>query len=189
MNIKIILPFILTSAAVILAAGCSPTIVKTSWGTQVYAPKCIQQIKYSGNSLKIGEVTIPIGSDKVTIKGVDWDTKKLQDAIPAIQTMEQIRLRLCEERVIDLQTLKYEDYLDKDKKRQENQEKLDQLAYLVTLNNPQSVEKWIAAYLTTKETSVSSNATVKSLASNKNEKSEIVPNDASSVREVSTFLK
>ena len=139
---------ILTSAAAILAAGCTCTKVNTSWGTQVFVPKCIQQIKYSGNSFKIGEATIPIGQEKVIIKGVEWDTKKLQDAVEAIQLMEQTRLRLCEERVIDIQVLKYYDYVAKDTKRQEIQEKLDQLIFLVALNNPQAVEKWIDGYLT-----------------------------------------
>lgn len=148
MNTRIISLFILTSAAAILAAGCTCPKVKTSWGTQISVPKCIQQINYSGNSFKIGEATIPIGQEKVIIKGVEWDTKKLQDAVPAIQVMEQTRLRLCEERVTDIQLLKYDDYVAKDKIRQKNQEKLDQLAYLVALNNPQAVEKWIDNYLT-----------------------------------------
>ncbi|MBU4321363.1 MAG: hypothetical protein KJ739_09805 [Nitrospinae bacterium] len=196
MNTKIISSFILTSAAVILAAGCCPsTKVNTLWGTQVYVFKCIQQIKYSGNSFKIGEATIPFGLEKVIIKGVEWDTKKLQDAAPAIQAMEQTRLRLCEERVIDMQTLKYEDYLAKDKKRQENQEKLDQLAYLVTFNNPQAVEKWIDKYLIKVIVSNEKAPADLSMTTKAEEtlrlaiEFKMIPNDNASVQEISTFLK
>ncbi|WP_310442521.1 hypothetical protein [Sulfurimonas sp.] len=187
MNTKIISSFILTSAAVILATGCTCTKVNTSWGTQVSVSKCIQQIKYSGNSFKIGEATIPLGLEKVIIKGVEWDTKKLQDAVPAIQAMEQTRLRLCEERVIDMQTLKYDDYLAKDKKRQENQEKLDQLAYLVALNNPQAVEKWIDNYMTTITVVTKDNKSLSTLGSSEIHL-KMVPKDVA-VQDVSTFLK
>jgi len=191
MNTRIISSFILTSAAAILVAGCTCTKVNTSWGTQVCAPKCIQQIKYSGNTFKIGEATIPIGPERVIINGVVWDTKKLQVAVPAIQVMEQTRLRLCEERVTDMQVLKYDDYVAKDKKRQEIQDKLDGLAYLVALNNPQAVEKWIDAYITiTKVASGRFPASGKTVGIFKQSgtKFKVFPNNAS-VREVSTFLK
>ena len=193
MNTKIILSFILTSAAVVLAAGCCPStqVVNTSWGTQVYVSKCIQQIKYSGNSFKIGEATIPFGLEKVIIKGVEWDTKKIQDAAAAIQAMEQTRLRLCEERVTDIQMLKYDDYVAKDKKKQETQEKLDQLAYFVALNNPQAVEKWIDKYMT--KVIVSSadlSMTTKAEETLRPETEfKMIPNDNASVQEISTFLK
>jgi len=170
-------------------AGCTCTKVNTSWGTQVCAPKCIQQIKYSGNSFKVGEATIPIGPEKVTVKGIVWDTKRIQVAIPAIQVMEQTRLRLCEEMIIDMQVLKYEDYVAKDKKRQEIQNKLDQLAYFIALNKPEAVEAWIDEYLDieiAKESSLSDkkSGSVQELGI----KFQMVPNNAP-VREVSTFLK
>lgn len=148
MNTKVISSFILASATIILATGCCSK-VNTTWGAQVYVPKCIEQIKYSGNSFKIGETTIPLETRTITIKGVEWDVKKLQDAAPAIQLMEQTRLRGCEERVINLQSLQYVDYLTWKKKNDEIGEKLDQLAYLVTLNDSQAVNKWIDHYLIT----------------------------------------
>lgn len=175
--------FMLLSAIVILLGSCCATQeVTTTWGTQVIIPKCIQQIKYSGNGFKIGEVTIPIGQEKVNIKGVEWDTKKLQDAAAAIQAMEQTRLRLCEEKITDVQLLKYDDYLAKDKKSQETQDKLDQLAYLVTLNNPQAVEKWIDVYLTT----VAKSTGTKSPLSL--EEPSVIPRDVG-VQNISIFLK
>lgn len=187
MNTKIISSFILTSAVAILAACCPSTTVITSWGTQVSVAKCIQQIKYSGNSFKIGEATIPIGQAKVIIKGVEWDTKKLQDAAAAIQAMEQTRLRLCEERVTDIQMLKYDDYVAKDKKRQETQEKLDQLAYLVALNNPQAVEKWIEKYMTTVTVVTKDSKSLPTLGPSEIHL-KMVPKDVG-VQDVSTFLK
>src|SRR3989339_875010 len=110
MNTNVITSSILASATIILATGCCSK-VNTSWGTQVYIPECIQQIKYSGNTFKIGEATIPLGTQIISIKGVEWDVKKLQDAAAGIQLMEQIRIRGCEERAINLQTLQYKDYL------------------------------------------------------------------------------
>ncbi|KIE18406.1 hypothetical protein DS62_11070, partial [Smithella sp. SC_K08D17] len=108
----------------------------------------------------------------------------------AIQAMEQIRLRLCQECVIDIQMLSASDYAVKDKKRQEIQGKLDQLALLVASNNPKAVEKWIDGYLAT--TAEVSEVTKSDKSLSTKELSEIhlkmVPRDVG-LQDISTFLK
>jgi len=107
-------------------------------------------VKYSGKSLSIGEATLPIpkSDTSVNIKGVSWDTKKLQEAAPAMQLMDNQHMAFCERLNRDIQTLRYEDYRELRFKMEDLQTKLDQLALLILMNDAKGVERWIDTYLT-----------------------------------------
>lgn len=152
MRSKVTLLLILTSSALVLTTGCAHNKkIKTSWGTSVEAPKCIQQIEYSGNSFGIGKANIPLDSENVTIKGVAWNTTKLREVAPAIKAMEETNLQLCKTQSADMQTLTYDEFHAKYKKRETDQAKLNQLLLLAGVNNPESVNKWIDTYFEKRE--------------------------------------
>lgn len=138
---------VFVALAAILLSSCACDKVRTHSGQEVKLPKCRQTIFYSGNSLKIADITIPFAADKASIKGIDWEKTSIQQAAPAIAAMEQTRLRLCEESIRDIQLLEYKDFVEKDKKRQVSQDKLDQLTMLVASDNVTAVDHWINAYL------------------------------------------
>lgn len=136
---------------VLILSGCSPCYrAKTSTGAEVCLPHCKHIVKYSGKSLSIGEATLPIpkSDTSVNIKGVSWDTKKLQEAAPAMQLMDNQHMAFCERLNRDIQTLRYEDYRELRFKMEDLQTKLDQLALLILMNDAKGVERWIDTYLT-----------------------------------------
>jgi hypothetical protein len=174
---------IITNIAVLMSIPAtmflSSCCTRTSWGTCVYPQKCSPIIKYSGNSLDIGEASIPIGgATTVTIKGVKWDTKTLQQAGQVSQAMDLQRVSHCQQINSALATLSYESYEKERAQMIKEQQKLDQLAFLIILNNPAAVEKWLAAYTTT-----AGNSGAFSL----NSKASYAPSKPES--NVSTFLK
>lgn len=138
--------FLLIISVAISATLASSCCTKTTWGTCVKTSTCKPVIRYQGNSFDIGEASIPISGSTITIKGVKWDTKTLQTAASISQAMDLNRIRQCQQLNSAISTLSYADYAAERSRMLKNQEKLDQLAYLVALNNPAAVEKWIDAY-------------------------------------------
>jgi hypothetical protein len=128
--------------ALIMSSCCT----RTSWGTCVQPQSCKPIIAYSGHSFKIGEATIPIGGQTVNIKGVEWDTKTLQQAAAVSQAMDIQRVQQCQNLNSGLATLSYEEYTAERRRMLENQDKLNQLAYLIILGKESAVEKWIDSY-------------------------------------------
>lgn len=135
--------------ASMLLSGCAEhwVTVKTSEGRIVKLPPCKQTIFYSGEALTVGGVEIPLTKGVAKVNGVEWHTDKLQEAAPIIAAMEQSRLNLCQNAIRDIQVLRYEDYRAEDRKLNDAQQKLDQLAFIVASNNPGAVQRWIDAYL------------------------------------------
>lgn len=82
----------------------------------------------------------------MNIKGVEWDTKTLQQAAAVSQAMDIQRVQQCQNLNSGLGTLSYEEYTAERKKMLENQDKLNQLAYLIILGKESAVEKWIDSY-------------------------------------------
>lgn len=145
---KTLRPILCSLPTFVAAISLSNCCTKTSWGTCVMPQNCKRIIAYSGNSLDIGEATIPVSGTTVVIKGVKWDTKTLQTAGAVSQAIDLQRVSHCQQINSALGTLSYDSYEKERAQMIKEQQKLDQLAFLIILNNPAAVEKWLNAYTT-----------------------------------------
>jgi hypothetical protein len=134
--------------------GCS-----TPYCVEVKRPSCqyvcIQQCKplveYQGTSFGIKGINIPIPQTGTTVNIGDtsWSKTILQTAastsqVPDIQRISRYdRLAVIASSITDQK--EYEQLL---KQMYENEEKINQLALLITMNNPTAVVNWINAYST-----------------------------------------
>jgi hypothetical protein len=128
-------------------ASLTSCCTQTQWGACVYPQKCGPIISYSGNSLELAKLTIPIsGTPTTVVEGVKWDTKQLQQAAAISQAMDIQRVRQCQTLNAGLGSLSYAEYEKLFRQMTDNQSKLDQLAFLVISGNEKALNNWIVAY-------------------------------------------
>jgi hypothetical protein len=141
-------------ALALILFGCAgPTCydVKRPNGQAVCIQQCKPIIEYQGSNFSIKGINIPIPTTGTTVNIGDtaWNKSVLQSAATTSQIMDMQRLSRCERMSVIVSSItdqkEYESLL---KKIYENEEKIDQLALLITLNNPEAVVNWINTYST-----------------------------------------
>jgi len=137
--------------AVFLTACSGPTCyqVKRPNGQYVCLPECKPLVEYQGSSFSIKGTNIPIPTTGLTVNlgDIAWNKTLLQTAASASQIMDIQRVSRCERLSILATTMiNQEEYEKLLKNMYESEEKLNQLALLITMNNPAAVVNWVNAY-------------------------------------------
>ena len=139
-------------ALAIFTFGCAgPTCydVKRPNGQNVCIQQCKPIIEYQGTNFSIKGINVPIPSTGTTVNIGDtaWNKSVLQSAASTAQIMDMQRISRCERMsVIVTSVTDQKEYENLLKKIYENEEKIDQLALLITLNNPEAVVNWVNIY-------------------------------------------
>lgn len=144
--------YCMIAALALVSFGCAgPTCyeVKRPNGQVVCIHQCKPIIEYQGSNFSIKGINIPIPSTGTTVNIGDtaWNKSVLQSAATTSQIMDMQRISRCERMSVIVTSFadqkEYENLL---KKIYENEEKIDQLALLITLNNPEAVVNWVNIY-------------------------------------------
>ncbi|MDQ1277673.1 MAG: hypothetical protein QG555_714 [Thermodesulfobacteriota bacterium] len=118
-------------------------------GQYVCLQECKPIVAYQGTNFSIKGTNIPIPATVLTVNlgDIAWNKTLLQTAASASQTMDIQRVSRCERLSVLATTMtnqaEYEKLL---KNMYESEEKLNQLALLIAMNNPAAVVNWVNAY-------------------------------------------
>lgn len=142
------------AASALILSGCAGSTcyeVKRPSGQTVCIQQCRPIIEYQGSNFSIKGINVPIPSTGTTVNIGDtaWNKSVLQSAAATSQIMDMQRISRCERlSVIATSITDQKEYENLLKKIYENEEKIDQLALLITLNNPEAVVNWVNIYST-----------------------------------------
>lgn len=118
-------------------------------GQYVCLQECKPIVEYQGSNFSIKGTNIPIPTTGLTVNlgDIAWNKTLLQTAASASQIMDIQRVSRCERLSVLATTMtNQEEYEKLLKNMYESEEKLNQLALLITMNNPAAVVNWVNAY-------------------------------------------
>ncbi len=127
------------------SGGCSryKTVTRHD-GVSATFPNCTRAFKYTGNSLEVEALKIPIPQVGTTVEvmGVKWDTKALHTVGAAGETLHKRVFSMCEQKMIAFQTMSAEDFQKFFLQCAEEESKLAGLIVFVLMNNPEAALRY-----------------------------------------------
>lgn len=134
------------------SGGCCNKVKPVDSKNSITLPDCKALVKYSGSSLSVTGVEIPMpvpqtNLSPIKIGGVTWKPEVLNQASETVQILDNNRITICSYLPALASSGKLEQFHEELKQYMDEANRICQLAILIKLNNPEAVQKWITAYV------------------------------------------
>ena len=142
-----VLRYVVCLFIVIVLAGCfcgGFKQVKTSEG-MLACPECCPMIKYSGTSISVKGVNLPIPNAPVSIGEVTVEPKVIQQACEAVQILEQHRIAACQ-MLPSYATVSKASFAKALEAMQNDETALTQFALIVSTKDGAAIQKFVEFY-------------------------------------------
>lgn len=122
-------------------------VTPSDGGPPIEVPCCKALVKYSGTSLNVTGVKIPLGNNPIEISGVTWKPEVIQQASETVQILDNNRMHICQLLPALASSAKRDQFHEDLKQCYDDEQRITQLALLIKMNNPEAVKKWTDAYI------------------------------------------
>lgn len=139
--------FVITMIVFINLAGCCTAgfkEIKTAEGTFA-VPNCSAMIKYSGTSISVKGIDLPIPNVPVKIGEVTVEPKTIQQASEIVQILEQHRMTTCQ-LLPSYATVSKEKFVKALEGMQKDETIVSQFALVVASKDGSAIQKFVELY-------------------------------------------
>lgn len=130
--------------ALAVMCGCEITGPRklTVNGREYYVPRCHPLVKYSGLSVTVKGVNVPLGAQTAQVGEISVDQKQLQTAAAVVQILDNHRIATCE----NLPSFTYNEAEFGRALQQMNNDETALSQFAIAAQDPQALRDWIARY-------------------------------------------